>query len=207
MEGFYTAFIAFFLVFFSELGDKTQLIVLSFSTKLKTITILLGVVLGSLLSHGIAILFGSMVGNIGDSTFKKEIEFVTYISFIIIGIFTLLPSKEEKDNGRDKNKSFLKKIAKSSLGYILLIAISIAVGELGDKTFLASIGLGVNYPNQKLFLILGAIMGMVVSDFLAIVLGKTLSKKIPENVIKKFSGVLFILFGIVGFFLNIKKYM
>ena len=43
----YSLFIAFILVFFSELGDKTQLIVLSFSTKLKASTILFGVALGS----------------------------------------------------------------------------------------------------------------------------------------------------------------
>ena len=63
---FYTLFIAFLLVFFSELGDKTQLIVLSFSAKLKATTILLGVALGSLFSHGIAILFGSFLGNLNN---------------------------------------------------------------------------------------------------------------------------------------------
>ena len=57
----YPFIIAFTLVFISELGDKTQLLALSFSSKLRTTTILLGVALGSLLSHGIAILFGSFL--------------------------------------------------------------------------------------------------------------------------------------------------
>ena len=43
MEVIYPIFIAFILVFLSELGDKTQLLVLSFSTKLKTATILKGI--------------------------------------------------------------------------------------------------------------------------------------------------------------------
>ena len=51
----YPLIIAFILVFISELGDKTQILVLSFSSKLRSTTILLGVALGSLLSHGIAI--------------------------------------------------------------------------------------------------------------------------------------------------------
>ena len=62
MNFLYPILIAFLLVFISELGDKTQLLVLSFSSKLKASTILLGVALGSLFSHGIAILFGSSIG-------------------------------------------------------------------------------------------------------------------------------------------------
>ena len=41
-------------------------------------------------------------------------------------------------------------------------------------------------------------MGMVISDLLAIILGKIISKKIPEEVMKKISGILFIIFGIIG---------
>ena len=43
MEYIYPFLISFMLVFFSELGDKTQLLVLSFSTKSKAKSILLGV--------------------------------------------------------------------------------------------------------------------------------------------------------------------
>ena len=59
MQNLYPFIIAFTLVFVSELGDKTQLLTLSFASKLKTHTILIGVVFGSLLSHGVAIVFGS----------------------------------------------------------------------------------------------------------------------------------------------------
>lgn len=43
MEYIYPFLISFMLVFFSELGDKTQLLVLSFSAKSKAKNILLGV--------------------------------------------------------------------------------------------------------------------------------------------------------------------
>ena len=62
MVNLYPFLIAFIFVFISELGDKTQLLVLSFSSKLKATTILIGVALGSFLSHGVAILFGSSLG-------------------------------------------------------------------------------------------------------------------------------------------------
>ncbi|MBR6504454.1 MAG: TMEM165/GDT1 family protein [Clostridia bacterium] len=194
MEIIYPIFIAFILVFLSELGDKTQLLVLSFSTKLKTVTILLGVALGSLFSHGIAIIFGSTLSGLGNETFQESLKFITYISFILFGIITLLPEKE-KENSK---AGLVKKISSLGFNYILIIALSIAVGELGDKTFLSSIGLGIGYPNSKIYLIIGAILGMVVSDTLAIVLGKILSQKISDKFIKLLSGLLFIIFGVVG---------
>lgn len=193
----YPLIIAFTLVFISELGDKTQILVLSFSSKLRTTTILLGVALGSLLSHGIAITFGSFLGNIGNDSIHFLLELITYVSFLIFGFFTLFSNKSENSNG---NSSALKNINKLKLNYILIIALSIAIGELGDKTFLASIGLGIQYPAQKIFLILGAILGMILSDLIAIILGKFLSKKLPENILEKFSGILFLIFGFIGIF-------
>ena len=168
----YPFIIAFTLVFISELGDKTQLLALSFSSKLKISTILLGVALGSLFSHGLAILFGSFLGNIEDLKFQYFIKIITYISFIIFGIITLKSSNKNADSKYSNRNSF-----KNNFQYILFIAFSIAVGEFGDKTFLASIGLGIQYPSYKIMLILGAIFAMVASDLIAILFGKFLSKK------------------------------
>lgn len=197
MSFLYPIFIAFLLVFVSELGDKTQLLVLSFSSKLKASTILIGVALGSFFSHGVAILFGSSIGLLENEFLQNSLQFITYFSFIVFGILSFLPEKDKSENNIKDN--FLVKLSKLGIGYIFIIAISIAIGELGDKTFLASIGLGISYPNSKLFLIFGAILGMVLSDMIAIVFGKFLSSKIPENAISKLSGVLFIIFGVIGF--------
>ena len=94
----------------------------------------------------------------------------------------------------------LKKLTKLPINYSLIIGTVIAIGEFGDKTFLASIGLGVKYSSYKLLLIFGAVLGMVVSDFLAIFLGKFLNNKISEKNMKKISGILFLIFGFLGFF-------
>lgn len=197
MSFFYPILIAFLLVFISELGDKTQLLVLSFSSKLKASTILIGVALGSFFSHGVAILFGSSIGLLNNNFMHDLLEVLTFLSFIVFGIFSFLPQKEERESTKKDN--FIMKLSKLGIGYILIITFSIAIGELGDKTFLASIGLGISYPNQKLFLIIGAILGMVISDLLAIIFGKFLTKKIPETLMQKLSGLLFIVFGVIGF--------
>ena len=84
------------------------------------------------------------------------------------------------------------------MNYIFVIALSIIIGELGDKTFLASLGLGINYPNYKITLILGSICGMVFSNLLALFFGRFLKSKFNANFVKILSNILFLIFGIIG---------
>lgn len=196
MELIYPFLIAFSMVFVSELGDKTQLLVLSFSNKGQTFKILLGVAIGSLFSHGLAILFGSSVHLFANNAFHSAIHWITYLSFLLIGSISLLPQKDSTDNG--KKDGLIYKISHLKLNYCLIIALCIMVGELGDKTFLASIGLGIQYPHSKIALIMGSICAMVVCDFIAILFGKFLNKHISERAMQKLSGALFLLFGIIG---------
>lgn len=198
MNFFYTFFIAFSMVFLSELGDKTQLLALSFSGKEKTYKILIGVAIGSFFSHGIAILFGSSITLLENEFLHFAVQIITYCSFLFMGIVSLLPKKNEMQ-GSSKKDGFLQKITNWKINYCILIALCIMIGELGDKTFLASIGLGVQYPNFKFSLILGAIAAMVICDFIAILFGKFLNRYISEKAMQRFSGILFLLFGIIGF--------
>ena len=197
MAYIYPFFISFFMIFLSELGDKTQIIVLSFSNKLKTFPILLGVALGSFFSHGIAILFGSKVSSLGGN-FQIILSFITYFSFILFGVIGFFSKNSSGDSGDSKKDSLIHKISFLKLNYIILIAISIFVGEFGDKTFLASMGLGVQYSEYKFSLILGAICGMVFSNAIAVFLGKFIGNKLNKNLINYVSNLLFILFGIIG---------
>ena len=198
MELLYPFLIAFLLVFISELGDKTQLLVLSFSNKTKPFLILLGVALGTFFSHGIAILFGSSIGLLENKFLHTALQVATYATFLLFGIFAFIPKKEEKE--ASKKESLFSKLSSAGFGYVFIIAFSIVVGELGDKTFLASLGLGISYPSYKISLIIGAILGMVVSDSIAIAFGKFLNKYISEKAMQRLSGVLFLIFGFVGFF-------
>lgn len=202
MDLIYPFFIAFSMVFISELGDKTQLLVLSFSGKAHTFKILLGVAIGSFFSHGLAILFGSSIHLLANSSVHAIIEWITYFSFILMGIITLFPKKENFSEN-EKKDGLLHKISNLKINYCLTVALCIMIGELGDKTFLASIGLGVQYPHAKIALVLGAICAMVVCDFIAILFGKFLNKHISEKAMQKLSGFLFLLFGLVGILANL----
>ena len=194
MEFFYPFFISFCIIFFSELGDKTQLLVLSFSTQSKAKNILLGVAIGTFFSHGIAILFGSKLSYLSNSNFQTYLKTFTYISFIVLGIAGFI--FKEKNNSKSSEPNLLKKFSGFKLNYIIIVAISIMIGELGDKTLLASLGIGIQYPNYKLSLILGSITGMVLSNSVAIFFGKFITKYLNQNAMKFMSSILFIIFGL-----------
>ena len=205
MEFIYPFFISFLMVFVSELGDKTQLLVLSFSGKDITFKILLGVAIGSFFSHGLAILFGSSINFFDNYLLQNTLKIFTYISFILIGLYSFIPKKVLLSMDNSKKDGIINKlysfgnISNLKLGYTFIVAISIIIGEIGDKTFLASIGLGIQYSNYKLSLILGAIFAMVACDYIAIVLGRFLNKYISEQSMQKLSGILFLIFGFIGF--------
>lgn len=200
MNFLYTFLISFIMIFISELGDKTQLIVLSFCNKLKSSSILFGVALGTLFSHGLAILFGSKIGLINDD-FRFYLSIFTYITLILFGIYGFWNKDKNLDNNstlENQRHIFKKNLTNMKIHYILLIAFSIFVGELGDKTFLASLGLGIEYPYYKITLISGSICGMVASNSFAILFGKFIGNKIKKNYIELFSNLLFIIFGVIG---------
>lgn len=206
MNMFYPLIVSFTIIFFAELGDKTQIMVLSFSTKSKTKNILIGIALGTFLSHGMAILLGSKLGSISNVHFSYLLNLFTYISFILFGIIGFISMKKNSSPSSDEetNKAgLISKLTKLKLNYIFIIAFCILVGELGDKTFLSSIGLGIQYPEYKFSLIIGSILGMVCSNVLAIIFGKLISMKFNQHLIEIISNSLFIIFGILGLLFNV----
>ena len=65
------------------------------------------------------------------------------------------------------------------------------------KHFYPLLDFGIEYPEFKFMLILGACAAMCVCNLIAIVFGKIISNKIPETIIQKSSGALFLIFGFI----------
>ncbi len=199
IEWIYPFLITFTLVFFSELGDKTQLLVLSFSTKNKMKSILFGVAIGTFLSHGFAILFGSKVAYFSNDNFQFYLKIFTYFSFLFFGFMGFFPKKSSSNPSNLSKSSIFKKFSYLKLNSVMMVALCILVGELGDKTFLASLSLGFQYPYSKLPLILGSVAGMVASNSIAIFCGKLMGNYLKQSWIEFLSNITFIIFGILGF--------
>lgn len=188
---------SFMMIFLAELGDKTQLLVLSFSSKDKSRNILLGVALGTFFSHGLAIIFGSNIGSFKNETFTLFLNIFTYLSFLLFGLLGFIPKKESSTSS--SKDVVIKRLGNLKINFTIIIAISIIVGEIGDKTFLASLGLGLQYPDYKIPLIMGSILGMVACNSIALFFGKLIGNKINPKFIDFLSNIIFIIFGLIGF--------
>lgn len=170
-----------FFVFIAEMGDKTQLVALSFACKYKAMQVLAGVTIATLLVHILSAVIGVQLGNVIPLV---PLKVIVGISFVAFGLWTL-----KGDEADDESAN------KSRYGAIVTVAIAFFLAELGDKTMLATISLAANY---KTFLPvwLGSTAGMVLADGLAVIVGTVAGKRLPENIIKYVSAAIFIIAGI-----------
>lgn len=67
--------------------------------------------------------------------------------------------------------------------------------ELGDKTQLSAFSLASGKHTFRTEVFIGASLALVLSSLIAVLLGRTLSKRIPAHRIELVSGVLFLLGG------------
>lgn len=178
------------MVTLAEMADKTQILTLALTTKYKTRFVWIGIFLGSILSHGVAVAAGQLFQRFmqGLSDWMPLIAGVLFILFAFWGLFE---KEEETDEPR---------LGKSAFGPILTIAGTFFVAELGDKTQLMSLTLSASIPNTALFVLIGAVIGMMLANGLAILVGVFLGKKLPEELLKWLSSILFFVFGILGAF-------
>ncbi len=176
------------LIFVAEMGDKTQILAMTFATKYHVHQVLIGVMLGSLVNHGIAVVLGSYLANVAP---LGLIRIIAAFAFIAFGIWTL--TTKEKDE-EDADRKYL--------GPVFTVAMAFFVGELGDKTQLAAITLATSatYP---LFILLGTVSGMVLTSALGIYIGRKLGHKIPELALKLASAGVFVFFGLISLWENV----
>lgn len=172
---------SFFLVFVSEMGDKTQLLALVLATRYKKPwTILVGVLIATVLNHALAAALGEWVSSYVSA---QTMAWILATTFFIFAAWILIPDKEGE----------LKQT--SRFGALVTTIIAFFLAEMGDKTQLATVALGAKYSSTML-VTLGTTLGMLASNALAIFLGHKLLARIPMKFVRIFASSLFILFGI-----------
>lgn len=170
---------AFLLIFAAELGDKTQIIAMTFATQYKVQEVLAGVFMGVFLNHGLAIVLGRYISKL------IPINLIQIVAGIMFVIFGLLALREEELDEKGSRKAFSP---------ILTVALAFFIGELGDKTQLTAMTLSAegNYP---FFILLGTTLGMLGTSGLGIYVGSKIGKKVPDLLIKTISSMVFLFFG------------
>jgi len=170
------------LIGIAELGDKTQIALLSLSGKYeRKLPILMGAFFGFALVDGVAVIFGSAI-----SSFLPErvITILAGLAFLAFGVYFLLGAEEE-----------VREVDNKSL--IISSFLLITLMELGDKTQFIAITLSARY-SSSLGIFLGAMTALMALSVIAVVLGAAISDRVPQAKFKRLAASLFIILGILA---------
>ncbi|MCL8026360.1 TMEM165/GDT1 family protein [Nocardioides bruguierae] len=173
------------VIFVAELGDKSQLMAMTFASRYRARDVILGITVATAIVHLASVAIGFFIGD-AFGEYQGVIAIVAGVAFLAFAVWTLR-GDELTDEEADK--------ARKSKGMALLaVGTAFFLAELGDKTMLATITLATQHGWLGTWI--GSTVGMVAADALAIVVGAVLGRKLPEKVIQIGAAVLFALFGV-----------
>jgi putative Ca2+/H+ antiporter (TMEM165/GDT1 family) len=117
------------VVTLAEMGDKTQLLAFILAARFKKpVPIILGILLATLVNHGLAGAFGVWITSVIS---PDTMRWVLGLSFIAMAIWTLIPDKIEEEETQVAQK----------LGVFGATLVTFFLAEMGDKTQIATVAL------------------------------------------------------------------
>ncbi len=174
-----TAFlVSFGVIFVAELGDKSQLMAMTYAIRYRWWVVLAGITIATTLVHAASVLFGHFLGL---SIPADLLSVVGGLAMLIFGFWTL-----RGDNLDDDESAKAERVNKSVLFAVIS---SFFLAELGDKTMLATITLSADHNWAGVWI--GSTIGMVRADALAIAVGALLGRRLPEKAIAYGAATLF----------------
>lgn len=188
---FTAALLSLGVVFLAELGDKSQLITMTYALRHRWWVVLSGVGIAAFLVHGLSVTIGHFLGL---TLPERPIAFAAAIAFLLFAAWTWRDSRGGSDDDDDTVK-----IAEPRY-VIFAVVSSFVLAELGDKTMLATVALASD--NNWAGVWIGATAGMVLADGVAIAAGRFLHRKLPERFLHGMASVLFLVFGLWLLFAN-----
>ncbi|MGW1739516.1 TMEM165/GDT1 family protein [Nocardia sp. NPDC001965] len=181
-----TVGLAIGIVFLAELGDKSQLMALTFALRYRWWVVLGGIATATAAVHVISVAIGHFLGSALPTT---AIAAVAALTFLAVGLWTL---RELVTDGADEDaEPAPSRFATTAPFFVVLSAFLLA--ELGDRTMFATAALATD--NNWAAVWLGSTIGMVAADALAIGAGILVGKHLPERAIGFGSGLLFLFIG------------
>lgn len=171
------------VVFLAELGDKSQLMTMTYALRHRWWVVLSGVGIASFLVHGLSVTIGHFLGL---TLPERPIAFAAAVVFLLFALWTWR-------EGRDDGEEDVRPPAEPRFVLLAIIS-SFVLAELGDKTMLATVALASDHSWAGVWL--GATAGMVLADGAAIAVGALLHKRLPEGLLHRLAGVMFLLFGL-----------
>lgn len=170
------------IVALAEIGDKTQLLAFILAAKFRRpIPIILGILVATLANHGLAGTLGSWITSLLQ---PETLRWVLGISFLAMAVWTLVPDEFDENDA---------KLARFGVFTTTLIAFFLA--EMGDKTQVATVALGAQYPSL-LAVVAGTTLGMMLANVPAVLLGDRIAEKMPTRLVHGIAAAAFAILGV-----------
>lgn len=172
------------VVFVAELGDKSQLITMTYAMRYRWWVVLTGVGIAAFLVHGISVTVGHFLGM---TLPERPIAFAAALAFLGFAVWTW---RERAGDDDDEQATTV-----GAPRFVLFAVISsFVLAELGDKTMLATVALASDKHWAGVWI--GATIGMILADGVAIAAGRLLHRRLPERFLHGLASVLFLIFGL-----------
>ncbi len=186
VEFFSAAAIAFGAIFLAEFGDKSQLLILAFATRYPARWVIAGLVLAAAVIQGISVALGSAIGAVLPET---AVLVVSGVAFLAVAAWTLRGDDEDAATDTAPSNARLGGVA-----LVLTVAGTFIVGELGDKTMLATFALAATQGPIPTWI--GSTAGEVAANLVAVVVGQQLGTRLSPRLVRLGSALLFALTGL-----------
>lgn len=171
------------VVALAEIGDKTQLLAFILAARFKKpIPIILGILVATLINHGLAGLLGAWITG---AVSPEILRWILGLSFIGMAIWTMIPDKIEQEETWIAGK----------FGIFGATLITFFLAETGDKTQIATITMAAHY-GAPLMVVMGTTLGMLIADIPAVFAGEKLATRIPMKLVHSIAAAVFALLGV-----------
>ncbi len=175
-------------IFVAEFGDKSQLLILAFATRHAALPVVVGIVVAAAVVQGLSVAVGAALGAVLPETL---IGVIAGLAFLAVAAWTLRGDDDEAEEERAAEASRRR----SGVALAAVVAATFVVGELGDKTMLATFALAARQDPMATWI--GATAGMVAANLVAVVVGRQLGARISPRAIRIGSAVLFAAAGLL----------
>jgi Ca2+/H+ antiporter, TMEM165/GDT1 family len=169
------------VVFLAELGDRSQLITMTYALRYRWWVVLSGVAIAACLAHGVSVTIGHFLGT---ALPARPLAFASALAFLIFAVWAWREGTSDDDASATDEPRFA----------LLAVISTFLLAEMSDKTTLATLMLASDHDWIGVWA--GSTLGMVLADGLAIGVGVLLHRRLPRQLLHVLASLLFLMFGL-----------
>lgn len=193
-----SAALAFGVILLAEVGDKTQLVLITLALRGHKKALFAGAAAAFLVLTTVAVVAADLVARLLPPFWLALIGAALFLAF---GVLTLregiVGDKEEDDEPPAIGPAARRSAFLAAFGLV-------AVAEMGDKTQIAIALLAAN-TGEPLAVGLGGWLALTILALLALLLGGVLARRLPQRTLRIIAGIVFLVVGLATLLFGIQE--